>query len=704
MLVILNHLLGKPAGGFVGVDVFFVLSGFVITGLLLREAESKGRVSLRDFYKRRVKRIAPAAVVVLLATVGTGSLLLSIPRAEQLRGDALWAALFGANWRFISLGTDYLHATDAVSPVQHFWSLSVEEQFYLVWPLIVIVTLLLGRARLRRALAICAAVIVVLSLLYCFWETQTRPTWAYFSTGSRAWELATGALLACLSPLTCRLPIRLQTHLAWAGLAMIATAVLMLNNGSAFPAPGALIPVIGTAAILVAGERGATGDLYPLTNPVANYLGDISYSLYIWHFPVIVFVTVLHPQLGRAYVAFSVVLIAGLAVASYHLVETPLRQGTWLPWIQDRRPRVRPSGWSRVVTSAVLVVTFVLLAGVFVTRSPMRSAATPLGVIALASDVTHRQQQRTAAVQDALTARSWPRLAPGVTELPEARAPEWIKSGCLGDDVAAVGTPYENAQRCVYGDPRGTHTLVLLGDSVAISYLPGIRLAIGKHWRIEVYTLQQCPAINIDVKLADGAAHPDCTAFRPLVLAHLKRVRPDMVILSSSADSLYRLASGATGDAAVREWTNDSVSTLSMMSRLAKRVVLLDPPPSMSLLANCYTPVSVPEDCDSGVEPGYLQMVTAQHRAVAQVRGVIYPSTLPWFCSRSGLCPVFVGSTPQTVDGRHLTAATSRELAPLIGEVINSPKSTKARLTASTGAMSSSSSHAAGKVGASGRR
>ncbi len=202
--VIVDHLFDWPSGGFVGVDVFFVISGFLITGLLLKEYERTKTISFLDFYKRRVRRIMPAALLVLVVSTAVSFLVFNVVRAQASLWDAIWSALFVSNWHFASAGTDYFASDGPISPFRHYWSLSVEEQFYLVWPVLIFLVITFARRRtpknrVKRArlftqtIGITVGVLIVASLAWGFYETSARPTVAYFSTFSRAWELGIGA-------------------------------------------------------------------------------------------------------------------------------------------------------------------------------------------------------------------------------------------------------------------------------------------------------------------------------------------------------------------------------------------------------------------------------------------------------------------------------------------------------------------------------
>lgn len=351
--VIADHLLRWPAGGFVGVDIFFVISGFLITGLLLREQEKTGSISFWGFYRRRIKRILPAATLVVVLTVAAAFALLSRVRATNALWDGVWASLFAANWHFAAVGTDYFQPDVAVSPLQHYWSLSVEEQYYFVWPWLMLLIFWLSARfggstspRSARGIQVAILLIICVSFAWSMWETANAPTWAYFSTLSRAWELGIGAAVAVFSRAFVRIPTLVRTLLAWIGLAGIAASLVVITSESAFPAPWATLPVLSTALVIIAGTGGEGRYLWPLTNRVSTYVGDISYSLYLWHWPIIVLLAVYLPLNTVANQAIALGVIVILSVMSFHLVEDPIRRSHWL----DPRPqsaRRLPPGWRR---------------------------------------------------------------------------------------------------------------------------------------------------------------------------------------------------------------------------------------------------------------------------------------------------------------------------------------------------------------------
>src|SRR6478609_1000280 len=341
LAVIGFHVLGWPQGGYLGVDAFFVVSGFVITGVLLRERERTGRTSLRGFWTRRARRILPLALVVIAAVLAVAPFTWAAPKVAAVRTDAVWATFFAANWHFAEQSADYFQLGSEPSPLLHYWSLGVEEQFYLAWPLLVVLALAVAGAahRSRVALAVLAAAVGIPSLVWAVVQGASDPTTAYYSTFTRGWELALGAALATL-PGTADSPRRYAVRLApaarralsWAGLAVLVATCLVLSPATGVPWPAALGATVGTALVLVAGIGAPAPGAVPLTNRVSGYLGDISFGLYLWHFPLLVIVPVFLSASRPATVAVVLVGTLLLAVISHHLLERPVLDA----------PRVRP--------------------------------------------------------------------------------------------------------------------------------------------------------------------------------------------------------------------------------------------------------------------------------------------------------------------------------------------------------------------------
>lgn len=354
LLVVLYHA-GVPriTGGFVGVDVFFVISGFVITGLLLRERNGTGRTSVLSFYARRCRRIIPAATVTILVAVFFAYVLIGIVSGGSSANDGRWAAVFLSNFHFEAVGTNYFTATLPPSPLQNFWSLSVEEQFYLVYPtLFLIVASIRGRLSLRQRMTIVLAFAIVVSFWSSVSQTASNPAAAYFSPFTRAWELALGALVAVGTQWLRHLPTRIAAVISWAGAAAVIFAALEFNAATAYPGSLVAVPVVGAAMVIAGGASAPrAGAEWLLSLRPLQWLGRRSYSLYLWHWPILIIAA---ERVGKSSLSVGdnllLVLVAmAVAMASYAVIENPIRH--WR----------LPSGVSVVSGVGVVICTVVVL-------------------------------------------------------------------------------------------------------------------------------------------------------------------------------------------------------------------------------------------------------------------------------------------------------------------------------------------------------
>jgi len=326
--VLLFHadLPGLP-GGFIGVDVFFVLSGFLITGLLIRERERTGRIDLRAFYARRARRILPAALVVIVFTVVAASVLLDPLDLIRVAGDGVAAALSVGNIRFAAAAMDYFSAGATPSPLLHYWSLGVEEQFYLLWPALLILAARGPRPRLSAGIVLLA--VVVVSFAGGVAVTGISAPWAFYSLPTRAWQLAVGGMIALAAGPIARVPVPARSLAAWGGLAMVLAAAVILDPGTPYPGSAALLPTIGAGLLVLGGDgRWSPGAL--LVRAPMRFLGRISFSLYLVHWPILVLPAAslavgdelpLPVRLGLAAISVPV------AAACYWLVERPFHRG-----------------------------------------------------------------------------------------------------------------------------------------------------------------------------------------------------------------------------------------------------------------------------------------------------------------------------------------------------------------------------------------
>ncbi|MGO4234694.1 acyltransferase family protein [Pseudarthrobacter sp. YAF2] len=686
LAVISDHFFSWPSGGFVGVDIFFVISGFLITGLLLKEHARKGRISFPDFYRRRVRRIMPLAVLVLLVTVGAAWMLLNAGRAHVISDDALWAALFSANWHFALMGTDYMNAGAAVSPLQHFWSLAVEEQFYVLWPWLIVLVLGVWASRAswteiraRRVLGLVMAGIVLASFGWALWETSSSPTVAYFSTFSRAWELGLGALIAIAAGVLSKLPAWSRPVLAYVGLLGIGVSLFAITPESAFPGPWAFLPVISSGLVIAAGCGGEQRFLFPLTNRLSRYFGDISYSLYLWHFPFAILVAELLPKGPISDLSLLIAVFAFSAV-SFHLLEDPIRRSSWLEPKSVKRNRqpltLNPLPYLAVLATITLaVVGWALWNDATLQKRPAVALPIPSPIAPSGGATASATSMLSVKLQAASAATEWPALNPKPEDLgPSAKAPEWVQDGCLAMERNSQPDPIANAQRCSYGPAGATKTAVLMGDSMAVSFAPGIRAALEPlGYKVVIYTMQQCPAATLTMLQDDGSAHPSCNPFRQWAIDQVKDIHPDIVFLTSSRGASGTLASRATGRAAVDEWRKGTEDTFTALNGAATRIVVLDSPPGGKNLQECMTRISKPSDCAGSADARYDDLAKATQAAGIAVNTKPAPeivATKSWFCTADNVCPSFIGVTPVYADTGHLTAVMSKSLSGVIAETL----------------------------------
>jgi peptidoglycan/LPS O-acetylase OafA/YrhL len=332
--VILFHTkIAGFTGGFVGVDVFYVISGFVITGVLLRKVESSGSLGFGDFYARRARRILPAAGLVLVVTVLASYHWLGFVRGAEVADDARWCAVFLGNFHFLSIGTNYFSSQLPPSPLQNYWSLGVEEQFYLAYPVGLALSLVaIPKVSVRHKVMIFTAAVIAGSLWWSIHETSADPYGAYLSSLTRAWELALGGFITAGTQYWLRIRRSVGALLTWLGIAGILFAALHYTSSTAYPGWAALAPVVGAGLIIVGGmSAGRWGAELLLGTLVFRWVGKLSYSLYLWSWPVLTIAeqeTTKSLTLGQR--ALTVLASLVLAVVTYALIENPIRHSKWI--------------------------------------------------------------------------------------------------------------------------------------------------------------------------------------------------------------------------------------------------------------------------------------------------------------------------------------------------------------------------------------
>lgn len=672
-------------GGFVGVDVFFVISGFLITGILLREAQATGRIRLGDFYAKRARRILPAATVVLMVTLVLTVLLLPQIRWESIGVEALASAAYVVNWVFAA-GTDYLNAEVAASPLQHFWTLAVEEQFYIVWPVILVALLALfrrkeldgateewaladRRARALRGARIGVLMILVPSLVFSVYYTAVEPEVAYFVTTTRLWELAIGAALAVFAPQVARIPHWLGYTLGWAGLAAIVAATLFFSGSMPFPGSAALVPTLGAAAIIAGGMAGRaeTGVGRLLTLKPMRWIGDISYSLYLWHWPLIVIGTYLlggelRVRYGLLIVAFAILP----AWLSYRFIENPFRDWHWIKTSTRR---------SLLAGAGLMAATAVSASVVFVAPTTMNpeyqaAAADEIGAEALTDDFT---VDDLASFTDA--GEPVDVVEGGFTPSAiNAREDNTVvyELGCNRSSRSA--TP--KIDGCIFGDPDSDVSVVLIGDSHAANWSsPFIALAEKNGWKLRITSKASCGFSHVSQADRDGQEYTTCNKWSATSLDQILTERPDLVV-TANRDTRAAFKEGASRKEARLLYTDGLHENLQRLNDAGIATLVMNTTPRMnSDVPECIssnprnlTACATPRDDAFGHGSKYVA------RAVRDLPAADVIDMTNWICPDEEACPAVIGHVVVYRDPHHFTETFARTLAePLEAELRQSP-------------------------------
>ena len=647
-LVVIYHFWSDALpGGFVGVDVFFVVSGFLITGQLAREVDSTGSISLARFWARRIRRLLPAATVVL--AVSFVAMLAIVPRSlwQTTAVEIGASALYIENWVLAVTSVDYLGAEGTPTLAQHFWSLSVEEQFYLVWPLLLLLAALWPSAQ-RRVRVVLLTAVLVLSLAYSFSQAGTPS--GYFNTGVRAWEFAAGALLA-LAPGVISWLARHRVVAAvfsWSGVGLIVAAALLFDGSTAFPGGAALLPVVGTVLVISAGVSPLSAGRLASFRPVQG-LGDLSYSLYLWHWPVLIVLPYLVGTTEGIAAPAALLVALGLAWLTKRFVEDPVRH-------------------SRVMLGR-----------------PVRSfvgAASTIAVIAILTSVTWGSVQAStaAAARDAVTEyQSNPcygaqAMADPTCERPFAVGD--IDTAFSGQDRGALAEPCNSygttVRRCEFGDTEDPAlTVAVVGNSHAAALIAGLDAYGNEHnWRIVLMRKTDCLGVST-LPFAQPAGS-ECTSWTENVFEMLRAPDIDAVVFATHRNAMHYLADPVTPDAEVAELKPHIEANFAALVASGMPVLVVgdtpgtrpDPAPECVYLHRFdYDPCATPLPTD-GRDDGNI--VAEAARAVP---GVGYLSLLPTVCD-SNACHVVIGGTIVYFDDHHLSGSFSRSLAPYLGAAV----------------------------------
>ncbi|MBL8279197.1 MAG: acyltransferase [Pelomonas sp.] len=617
LLVLLNHAhVPGFQGGFIGVDVFFVISGYLIGGLLLRELQTTGRIDLWAFYARRVRRLLPAAVLLILVVLLGIRFLYAPHEQDELLSSARASALYAANLWFASRPTDYFGGHTEANPLLHLWSLAVEEQFYLFWPLLMLAVCRgAGGADPRRRVTALIVGAGVVSLAACIVVSLVHFKYAFFLTPMRVWEFGAGMLVAMRPGWSRALSPRALQGVGVFALAALAVANLRFDGSLQFPGFWAVIPVAAAVGLLLAAERGQASWVGRLleARPL-RWVGDCSYSVYLWHWPVLIAAAVWTSTPGPLLTASLVVLSVLLGWLSYLGVEQVFMRRLWQG------------------------------------ASPVRVALVGLGAcVAVAG------------------AAQWMRghIHKGSEGTPYLQASKWQlvdSSGCLVL-FDAVDQP-----SCEFGDTASATTVVLFGDSHAAQWLAPLEtLAKAQGWRLVALTKAVCPSVDTHVDFyVTRSRFVQCEQWRARMFERLEQLRPQMVVMASSAG--YR-------DVELPRWEAGLASTVKRLQGMGSKVAYIRDTPHTGLdVPTCWARVA----WWGWVPPGACTYPTAAHderlaslaeaeaRAAASL-GAVYIDLSDAICTTER-CPTRHGDTPMFRDRTHLSEPFARTLAPQLAE------------------------------------
>ena len=659
LAVVLYHLWpNRLPGGFVGVDVFFVISGFLITGHLLREQTATGRIALGRFWSRRAKRLLPGAFLTLLATGAAVLVLVPSTLWGQYGRELIASTIYVQNWQLASDSVDYLASDNQPSPFQHFWSLSVEEQFYIALPiLLVLLALVLRRTRwhapVRTARVLLGAVVVV-SLVWCVVETRTAPGIAYFSTATRAWEFALGGLASTVTLAAPRTQVArlVRTGGSWLGVALLLASLVVITPATAFPGIAALLPVAGATLVVLLGARSGL-DVLGRFAPVAC-LGRISYAVYLWHWPAVVLLPIAtgHPLGTRSKVA---ILVASLVIAAVTtlFVEEPLRFSSWVRALRPRRVALYGA------LSTVLVVAL---------------GASTLGALQV-------QQVQAAAFQKSLetgdvdcfgaAARigsAHPCVNP---KLADVRVPTPAAAG--KDDVnrgACWSSKNADFNVCSLGPKSGyTKHIAAIGDSHNNALLSAYEaIAKERNWRIDVAGHIGCYLTTAE-QWAPSQTYTDwCDTWKrsaldwirgqkdldAIVVTHATTKSPVIPPAGTSSDQ-------ATVDGMVQAWRTATDAGIPV-------IAIRDNPVAHDDVMTCMGQMTGPTTtaCDVPRDEALSSFDGSEQAVEAIGDRARFVDLTDSYCTATS-CPAVIGGVLVHRDPTHLTATFATTLAPYLG-------------------------------------
>jgi peptidoglycan/LPS O-acetylase OafA/YrhL len=626
VLIVVAFHCGVPgfSGGFVGVDVFFVLSGYLITGLLVKEIEQTSRLDLPQFYARRVRRLLPASALTLVFTLVLGGIILA-PAELAFAGRAARAtALYVSNVFFAINAGNYFAPNVESNPMLHTWSLAVEEQFYLFWPLLIFLGLVVFRS--RKALWSLLFGLTIVSMGVCVWFTANRGVFAFYQLPARAWEFGIGGLAFLPLPGGIKIQPVGWLVLGWIGVGTILGSAYFISGGTGFPGWIALVPALGTISALLAGAelpyRGVGGLLN--SAPLQTF-GTLSYSWYLWHWPFLVLTKALYPNGSITARIFAVAASLLLAAITHRVVENPIR---FHPYLVARPIRSICCG------AAITIVS--LTAAVISMRYASRISNTP------------EMKAVTASIDD--IARI-PRPCVALEESPDVKT-------------------------CVFGGPSSAANIVLFGDSHAFQWFnPLQRMAESLRWKLTTVVKARCPATDIRIPGVSAKITAACDEWRASAVQRIVAMHPSAVFIGSSTAYVKRVS--------LDDWRDGTKRTLETFSKATLRVADMRDSPHFAF----DVPTCIARSIEHAWYPGHScemskalavdpAIFEAEETAAQGLRGVHFIDLTDQLCPQDVCRAIWKGEIMYR-DSNHLTGGFADHLMPVLEQrllsILNTP-------------------------------
>jgi peptidoglycan/LPS O-acetylase OafA/YrhL len=624
LLVVAFHY-GIPgfSGGFVGVDVFFVLSGYLITGILVAEIEKTSRLNLLEFYARRVRRLLPACALMLLVTLLVCAALMA-PNELSLAGRAARAtSLYMSNIFFSINAADYFSPDVKSNPMLHTWSLAVEEQFYLLWPLLILLGMQFYRS--KKILILLLAGLTASSLVISIWFTARGGTFAFYELPARAWEFGGGGLAVLLPRKTIQLPRGWGLALGWLGILAIAGSGHFISGDADFPGWIALIPVLGTVAVLVAGaEHSKQGAGVALRTVPLQTLGTLSYSWYLWHWPFLVFAAVLFPNLSIAGKVATAVASLAVAGVTHYFVENPIRTQRYL---------IQRPAFSLALAAAVMFF----------------SVSASLVSMRLASHLASAPQMKAIDVAVA-----------DIASMPRQQCVN------LGESA--------DLKTCIFGNTSSETNIILFGDSHAIQWFnPLLQIAESHGWKLTTLVKSGCPAADVRTPGSSTAFAVSCSSWRAEALRRIVGLRPSIVFIGNASNYFSRKdVSGSRFGVSPEEWQDGTRRTLKTLTAAGLRIVAMRDNPSSSWdIPTClarsvrhpwHPGGSCEMDKSTSLDPAVFE---AEKAGASGLPNVHFIDMTDWLCQKDACWTVQAGAVMYR-DNNHLTGTFANTLAPVL--------------------------------------